>query len=291
MRFLLVGLRVVLPAGPSTLIVSGELVFLGCEESCRLDAPFFPEHRGHIAVAPRGRCSFASKASRAEAGGFSGLIIVNQIDSGAPFPPGLMPLTPTIPVVMVSAAAAYADTANTSVSAMVDSSGGPKILAEQLKAKRARLELSIPNEADLWEGSPWYRAAGGSSGTQSFLSDPAERWSVECDPTRAPLISDDAWLHRKWLRQLQEASESAGARGGNATTGSGCRELRSLEPRLTLATGAVRTLAGGAGIGAAGKIDGISTAALGSFLLDLSPATLPQLTDMTLGPVSGLYPA
>jgi hypothetical protein len=109
-------------------------------------------------------------------------------------------------------------------------------------AEKVSVLLSVPDEKQLWESSPWY----GDNATHAQLSSTqlgARRYAPVCDPTSPTLqrVSDDSWLYRRWLEDLEEErhqpeSSDDGAEGSEGE-GAGCFEIGTIHPQVTLNQG------------------------------------------------------
>ena len=72
-----------------------------------------------------------------------------------------------------------------------------------------QINFTRPDEAELWEASPWYSdgaLSNGASKEQSRLSSQpyGRRYALTCDPAEAHKVVDDGWLYKRWLSELEE---------------------------------------------------------------------------------------
>jgi len=194
--------------GPTRADVTGRAVRL--QESCLSITPsdrlIDDSHSGEVAVALRGGCSFSTKALRAQALGFGGLVIIDYPSTADPMPPGLGDDSPRVFISVVMAQSAPWSNDLFSTEAAADATG-----------MLVGVHLSFPDEATLWRSSPWY---SGANKTLSFTPPSASRYAAECDEGALRLISDDVWLYRSWLEELRGAG--------------GCKEVRDIAPSVTL---------------------------------------------------------
>lgn len=218
---------------PEHLHVAGSIVRLNLSESCTNEGPAnrvaSPPQQGVIAVVPRGRCSFVAKALVAQSLGFAGLVILDPTATNESTiqPPGLGDASHQIKILVV----------------MVAESSWPS--KSETSQMAATIDFAEPNEAGLWLSSPWYlqgdstsRGSPTSLSAVSWHNDPLEketkrdapwRFAPLCDRARLGEISDDTWLYRQWLDELD--SEVAGTYQSNRKS---CQELRNMIPQIIL---------------------------------------------------------
>ena len=203
--------------GPQKLHAEGKAVLLSLNASC--SEPEAQERNVYvndlaIGVTPRGGCSFGFKALSAQLRGVSALVILDHAGVETAVPPGLGPDSHevVIPVVMAPVSS-WIETL------MAEHCGTAEGMAETCADDMANLNIAIslelpPQEADLWQKSPWY------SPNTSLSADPSSNhYSIVCDPLKASQVSDDPWLLRTWLSEV-------GA--------SNCHEIGDLQPQFAV---------------------------------------------------------
>ena len=71
-----------------------------------------------------------------------------------------------------------------------------------------QINFTRPDEAEVWEASPWYSGgalSNGASKQESRLSSQpyGRRYALTCNPAEAHKVVDDGWLYKSWLGELE----------------------------------------------------------------------------------------